>query len=217
MAFQKTMLRPRRTPLTLLLTPVALLAFGAPGGGEDLPPRQAVAYTGVYKSTTSGKEKPWADKWDFTKEDTVTITVSGGKSRWEQKSDGLVIIQDYPVKQSTEFGGRIPKGTATRVTYRIPPIRWELGYDVVAAATESKPEVLGQDTVAGQSCTRLSYRSTQYGTPEYCVAKNGIVLRFANHSNNAEIRYEAVSVTPGTPDAKAFTIPTDLQINDRRF
>jgi hypothetical protein len=218
MAFERTMHSARPTPLALLLAPAALLAFGRPGLAEDLPPQQTVAHSGVYKSTSSGKQKPWAETWDFTDEDTVTIVVSDGKARWDYKSDGRVVIQDYPAKQSAEFGGkRLAAGTATRMTYKMAPIRWELGYEAVAKATESKPEALGQDTIAGQSCTRLRYDSAQYGTPEYCVAKNGIVLRFVNQSSNAEIRYEAVSVTPGAPDAKAFTIPADLQINERRL
>ena len=103
---------------------------------------------------------------------------------------------------------------AIRSRAQFVPIGWEFGYATVVKATEKEPEVLGQATIAGQPCTRLKFVSEQYGEPEYCVAKNGVVLKFANASSTAEATYEAVSIDDKAPDANRFVTPADLKVKE---
>ena len=135
--------------------------------------------------------------------------------RWDYQKSGLSQIKDIPSRYTTSFGGHIPQGSAFRTRAEFIGISWELGYGTVAKATERPPDVLGTATIAGQECTRLRYISAQYGEPEFCVAKNGIVLRFANKSADAEATYEATSITEKAPDADRFSTPVNLKVEDR--
>lgn len=215
MAFGESMRR--SSPFRLLLVIATGLApLGRFATADDLPPQAPPAYAAVYKSTFRAKTEPGTDVWSIATADTVTIAVSGTRSRWDYESDGHGLLNDYGTKTLVEFGGRHGEGKGLRLTHRTLPIRWEIGYGPVTLATEAPPEVLGTDTVAGQPCTRLKYDSVQFGTPEYCVAKNGIVLRFANRSSDAEMTYEAVSILPA-PDPKRFELPAGLEITDRQL
>jgi hypothetical protein len=62
----------------------------------------------------------------------------------------------------------------------------------------------------------MTFNSTQYGKPEFCVAKTGIVLRFANKSSTAEAVYEAESITEGAADKTRFALPAGLTIEEKR-
>jgi len=183
---------------------------------DELPPKDAPAYTGVYHLSTrvrAEETEPWVSQPD----ETITIAVQGKQSRWDFKSDGHTVIADAAAKSTTSFGGKVPANTAYRSRLSFTPIGWELGYATVAGATKSKPEVLGTATFAGQPCTRLRFTSEEYGTPEYCVAKSGIVLRFANESENASAIYEAQSITEKAPDKDRFSPPAGYKIEEPKM
>jgi hypothetical protein len=181
----------------------------------DLPPQEAPNYTGVYKLMQRQREEPGGE-WKYTTEDTVTIAVLNKQVRWDHKTAGSTEIIDSVSRSMTTFGGRIPAGTATRTQGGLAVIGWEFGYATVAKANDNKPEVLGEATIAGQPCTRLKFVSEQYGEPEYCVAKNGVVLKFANASSTAEATYEAISVDDKAPDPSRFVTPPDLKVEEKR-
>ncbi len=180
----------------------------------DLPPQQAPPYTAVYKMTSRQRDEP-AEEWKYTSDDTDTIAVLNQQSRWDRKTAGSTQITDFVSRDRTTFGGQTPSGTAVRTQADLLGISWELGYATVAKATGKEPEVLGEATVAGQPCTRLKFVSEQYGEPEYCVAKNGVVLKFTNASSTAEATYEAISVDDKAPDASKFVTPTALKIEEK--
>ena len=181
---------------------------------DELPPQEAPAFTGVYHAVTRGRDNQGED-WKYLTDDTVTIAVLTKQSRWDHKSDGTTRITDSASRYTTVFGGKTPPNTAYRTRAPFVPLGWEFGYATVAKSTGKAPEVLGTDTVAGLPCTRLRYISAQYGEPEYCVAKSGIVLRFANKSADAEATYEATSITEKAPDANLFTTPPGLTVEER--
>jgi len=183
-----------------------LLVLAPAAYGEKLPPKEAPAYSAVYHATSRSKDKV-GDPWQYETDDMVTIAVLNKQSRWDHKSDGTTRINDSVSRYTTTFGGKVPPNTAYRTRAQFVAIGWEFGYVNVAKATDSEPEVLGTMTVAGQPCTRLRYTSEQYGTPEFCVTKSGIVLRFVNASSTAEATYEATSVDEKAPDANRFTTP----------
>ena len=195
-----------------------LVCFGAllasTVAAADLPPQEAPPYTGVYKMTQKGRDAPGGE-WKYTTDDTVTITVLNKQARWDRKIEGSTQIIDSVGRSTTSFGGRTPAGTAVRTQMGFVPIGWEFGYATVVKAMEKEPEVLGQATIAGQPCTRLKFVSEQYGQPEYCVAKNGVVLKFTNASSTAEATYEALSVDDKAPDANRFVTPPDLKVEER--
>jgi hypothetical protein len=196
------------------LAAATALALATPVLADELPPQEAPAYTGVYQLSSRSKVNA-TDDWQFTKDDTVTIAVRDNKARWDHKSDGLTLLIDRGV-MSTSFGGKTPPNTALRSRMPSAPIGWEFGYATVAAATPEKPQVLGTTTIAGKECTRITFNSTQYGKPEFCVAKTGIVLRFANKSSTAEATYEAQSVTETAPDKDRFAVPAGYTVEERR-
>ena len=202
----RTVVRPLVCFLTLLASAVAVAA-------ADLPPQEAPPFTGVYKMALRSRDEP-TDEWQYKTDDTVTIAVLHKQVRWDRKTEGGTQIIDSVSGFTTSFGGRIPAGTAFR-TKAVVPVGWEFGYARVAKATEKEPEVLGQATIAGQPCTRLKFVSEQYGEPEYCVAKNGVVLKFTNASPTAEATYEAVSIDDKAPDASRFVTPADLKLEER--
>jgi hypothetical protein len=195
----------------------SLLCLGAflasPACAADLPPQEAPPYTAVYKMTSRQRDQP-AEEWKYRSDDTVTIAVLNKQSRWDRKTAGSTQITDFVSRYTTTFGGQIPAGTAIRTRAELLGISWEFGYATVAKATGKDPEVLGEATVAGQPCTRLKYVSDQYGEPEYCVAKNGVVLKFTNASSTAEATYEAISVDDKAPDASKFVTPTARKVED---
>jgi hypothetical protein len=193
----------------------AVLASAVHATAADLPPQEAPNYSGVYKLMQRQRDEP-NEEWKYKTEDTVTIAVLNKQVRWDYKTAGSTQIIDSVSQTTTSFGGRIPAGTATRTQGGVGVIGWELGYATVAKAAEKAPEVLGQATIAGQPCTRLKFVSEMYGEPEYCVAKNGIVLKFSNASSSAEATYEAVSVDDKAPDASRFVPPSDLKIEEKR-
>jgi hypothetical protein len=201
-----------RSVVRLLVCLATLLASVA--GAAELPPQEAPPYTGVYKMVQRGRDEPDAE-WKYGSEDTVTIAVLNKQSRMDRKTAGSTIITDAVSNSSTSFGGKIPAGTAARTHLAFAPIRWEFGYATVVKATEKEPEVLGEATIAGQSCTRLKFVSEQYGVPEYCVAKNGVVLKWSNVSSTAEMTYEAISIDDKAPDADRFVTPKDLKIEEK--
>jgi hypothetical protein len=181
----------------------------------DLPPQESPPYTGVYKLTSRQRNEPGQD-WKYFNDDTVTIAVMTKQARWDRKTAGTTEITDYVSGYTTSFGGRVPAGKAVRTQALWVGIGWEYGYATVMKATGKEPEVLGQATIAGRPCTRLKFVSEQYGEPEYCVAKNGIVLKYANASSTAEATYEAVSIDDKAPDASVFVTPKDLKVEDSR-
>lgn len=183
-------------------------------GAADLPPQEAPPYTGVYKMTQRGRDQP-GEEWKYVTDDTVTIAVLHKQSRWDRKTAGSTNIFDAVSNSSTSFGGNTPAGTAIRVRTAFAPIGWEFGYAMLVKATEQQPEVLGEATIAGRPCTRLTFVSEQYGKPEYCVAKNGVVLKFANASSTGEATFEAVSIDDKAPDANRFVPPSDLKVEDK--
>ena len=187
-----------------------LVAAGA--RAEDLPPKDAPAYTGVYQLSSRGRDDAQGS-WDYQSQDTITIATLGRQSRWDFKSDGRTAISDLENHTTITFGGKIPANTAYRTGLPFTPIGWEFGYANVAAAA-AKPEVLGTKTIAGQPCTQLRFTSDEYGTPEYCVAKNGIVLRFSNASATSEAAYEAQSINPATPEKDRFSPPAGYNVED---
>ena len=209
MASFPTMFRSVFRPLLCL---GALLASTA--AAADLPPQEAPPYTGVYKMTQRGRDDPNGE-WKYVTDDTVTIAVLNKQSRWDRKSAGNTDIIDAVSNTTTSFGGNTPAGTATRIRSAFAPIRWEFGYATLVKAAEKEPEVLGEATVAGRPCTRLAFVSEQYGKPEYCVAKNGVVLKWANASSTGEATYEAVSIDDKAPDANRFVTPSDLKVEDK--
>lgn len=195
----------------------SLVCFGAflasAAWAADLPPNEAPPYTAVYKMTSRQRDEPGGE-WNYTSDDTITIAVLNKQARWDRKIAGSTDITDYVSRNTTSFGGRIPAGTARRTKAQFVGIGWEFGYATVMKATEKEPEVLGEATVAGQPCTRLKFVSEQYGVPEYCVAKNGVVLKFTNASSTAEATYEAVSVDDKAPEANKFVVPAELKVED---
>ena len=197
----------------------SLVCFGAflvsAAGAADLPPQEAGSYTAVYKMTSRQRDDDPGAEWKYTADDTVTIAVLDKQARWDRKTAGSSDIVDSVAGTITYFGGKIPAGTARRARTTSPGIGWEFGYARVAKAAEKAPEVLGEATIAGQPCTRLKFVSEMYGDPEFCVAKNGVVLKFANASSNAEATYEAVSVDDKAPDASKFVTPAGLKVEER--
>jgi len=193
---------------------VCLGAFLASSvGAADLPPQEAPAYTGVYKMTQRSRDEAGGD-WKYNTDDTVTIATLHKQSRWDRKTAGSTDIIDSVSKNMTSFGGHVAAGTAIRTQTSFVPIGWEFGYAVVVKASEKDPEVLGEATIAGRPCTRLKFVSEQYGEPEYCITKSGIVLKFANASSTAEATYEAVSIDDKAPDANRFVTPADLKVKE---
>jgi hypothetical protein len=200
-------------PALPLLIGLCLLIAVPPAPAADLPPQEAPAYTGVYRMLRRGRDRQDQD-WKYVTEDTVTIAVLNEQSRWDQQKDGSTVINDFPTRSTLSFGGKVPAGTAVRSIAPFVAINWERGYANVAKATKKEPEVLGVDTIAGQECTRLRYISVQYGEPEFCVAKSGIVLRFTNKSADADARYEATSITEAAPDPERFKTPKHLKVTE---
>ena len=190
----------------------ALLASAV--SAADLPPQEAPPYTGVYKMTQRGRDNP-GEEWKYSSDDTITIAVLNKQARWDRKTAGGTEIHDSVSRSLTTFGGKVPAGKAVRQRLPFVGIGWEYGYARLVQATEKEPEVLGQATVAGQPCTRLKFVSEQYGEPEYCVAKNGVVLKFTNASSTAEATYEAVSIDDKAPDANKFVTPADLKVEEQ--
>jgi hypothetical protein len=182
--------------------------------GVQLPPQEAAPYTGVYKWTSRQKDGP-GEEWKYFNEDTVTIAVLNRQIRRDRKTAGSTEITNSATRITTMFGGSTPAGTAYRSKAPFTGIGWELGYGTVRRATEKDPEVLGEATIAGQPCTRLKFVSEQYGEPEYCVAKNGVVLKWTNVSSDSEATWEAISVDDKAPDATRFLTPSDLKIVER--
>jgi hypothetical protein len=201
---------PLSKTITGLLTAATLAA-----AADELPPKEAPPYTAVYHNSSRSKVNP-SDDWTFSNEDTVTISVRTKQSRWENKSDGHVTIIDAPSRQMTTFGGKVPPKTALRTRSSVVAIGWEFGIGTVAGTTENPPEILGTSTIAGHECTRLRFTSEQYGKPEFCVTKTGIVLRFANASSTAESVYEAQSVDETAPEQAKFSVPEGYTIEQRR-
>ena len=195
---------------------LAGLLVAATARADELPPKDAPAYSAVYRLSTRIRAEE-TDPWTAQPDDTITITTLGKQSRWDFKKDGRTAITDQAGRSSTTFGGKIPANTAYRTHLDFTPIGWEFGYATVAATTKDKPEVLGTATYAGQPCTRLRLKSDEYGTPEYCVTKSGIVLRFANESENAAAIYEAESVTEKAPDKDRFAPPEGYKVEDKEF
>ena len=204
----------RRSHPLAAFTLAILAAAVVPGRADELPPKDAPAYSAVYQMRTQAREKA-QDPWGYKKEDTVTVAVLAKQSRWTHKSDGQNLLYDSVSRTSTLWGGATPAGTAVRSRSGLTPIGWEFGYATVAFAAENKPEVLGKATIAGHECTRLRYVSDQYGEPEFCVTNTGIVLRFATASTTAEAVYEAQSVDEKAPDKSLFSPPADLKIEER--
>src|SRR5689334_5062648 len=186
---------------------VALLAIAATAAvADDLPPKEAPPYSGVYSMSTRSRVEP-TDDWTFKSDDTVTISMLNQQSRWDYKSDGHSVITDRVGHTTTSLGGKLPPNTATRAHSRLTTIGWEFGIATVAADTENKPEILGTTTIAGHECTRVRFVSTVYGKPEFCVTKSGIPLRFSNASSTGEAVYEAQSIDEKAPPADRFAVP----------
>ena len=198
----------------MLAATLALVATVARADEPPMPPKEAPAYSAVYKVSNKSKPTP-TDDWQFQSEDTVTIAVLNKQSRWDYKSDGRTTISDSVSRFTTSFGGKLPPNTATRVQTTFVPIGWEFGMATIAAATPAKPKIVGTTTIAGQECTRVQFVSTQYGKPEFCVTKSGITLRFANASSTAEAVYEAQSVDEKAPPADRFTVPAGYKVEER--
>jgi hypothetical protein len=193
---------------------VCVLAFASSSPAADLPPKEAPAFTAVYQKTSKARDRA-QDEWSAPVQDTITIAVSTKQSRWDYKSTGGTELNDTVSRYTTRWGGAVPAGTAIRTRAPFVPINWELGWATVRHATEKDPEVLGETTIAGQPCTRLKFVSDQYGEPEFCVAKSGIVLRFANASSTVEAVYEATSVDDKAPDASRFTVPAGIKVEEK--
>ena len=193
---------------------VASAVYAPDSPAADLPPQEASPYTAVYKMTARRRDRP-GEEWKYMTEDTVTIAVLHKQIRRDRKTAGSTEITDTVSRSTTSFGGKTPAGTAYRSQAAFVGIGWELGYGTVRKATEKDPEVIGEATIAGQPCTRLKFVSEQYGEPEYCVAKNGVVLKFTNASSTAEATYEAVSIDDKAPDASRFVTPAELKIVER--
>lgn len=213
MALLGTMLAPRSHRSLLVALGLLVVAAGAPARADDLPPKDAPAFTAVYHAVTQTREKA-QDPWTYTVDDTVTIAVMTKLSRWDHKSDGHTILNDAVGRYTTVFGGKTAAGTAIRTQIPFTPINWEFGYGTVADVIEGKPEVLGASTVAGHACTRIRFVSEQYGEPEYCVTKTGIVLRFSNASSTGQTVYEAQSLDEKPPDKGLFSVPAGLKVQE---
>ena len=200
----------------LVLALSAAVVLSSLAVADDLPPSTAPAFSGVYHLTSRARAKA-QDDWTYTVDDMVSIAVGKTRqARWGYKSDGRTTLIDQVARTSTTFGakGQAPN-TAVRAQSPFTPIGWEFGYETVLKAIEGKPEVLGQATIAGKECTRIRLTSEQYGEPEYCVTKTGIVLRFTNKSSTAETTYEAQSVDESTPDEKLFATPAGMNVEEK--
>lgn len=207
---------PMRRRFDARLRSVALAAALVSAGASlaaDLPPREAPAYSATYRMSSRSRVAA-QDEWKFSENDTVTINVAGKQSRWDYAKGGTTILNDHATRRTTTFGGKTPAGKALRGKAPFVPIGWEYGYATVAG--DKAPEVLGTTTIAGRECVRLKFDSEDYGTPEYCVAKNGIVLRFANQTDTAEATYEAETVSDAAPAGDKFAVPSNLAIEERR-
>jgi len=202
-----------RSVLGSLLS-LGLAACASASLAADLPPQEAPPFTGVYHQVSRARDAP-GEEWKYTVDDTLTITVLAKQSRWDHKGDGSTEINDSVSRYSTRFGGRVPAGTALRSQAPFVPVNWEHGWATVRHATEKDPEVLGEATIAGQPCTRLKFVSEQYGEPEFCVAKSGIVLRFSNASSTAEATYEATSIDDKAPDPAKLVTPPGLKVEEQ--
>ncbi len=197
---------------TLALALLVLAATTATA--DDLPPKEAPPYSGVYSMSTRSRLAP-TDDWTFKSEDTITVAILNHRSRWDFKSDGHVVITDRVAHTTTNLGGKLPPNTAARMPFASTAIGWEFGTATVAAERGNKPEIRGTATIAGHECTRVRFVSARYGTPEFCVTKNGIPLRFSNASSTAETVYEAQSIDEKAPPADRFTLPAGYKLEER--
>jgi hypothetical protein len=212
MASSPPMLRRYVRPLFVMLA--ALIAWTASAAAADLPPREAPPHSAKYRMSSKSRVEP-TEEWTFFGDDTVSIAVSGKKSRWDYANGGQTILHDQGGRVNVTFGGKTPPKKAVRSKAPFTPIGWEFGYGTVGAV-DTDPEALGTTTIAGRECTRLAFDSEDYGKPEFCVTKTGIVLRFANATPTAEIIYEAESVSDDAPAADRFEVPSDHEIEDRQ-
>jgi hypothetical protein len=123
-------------------------------------------------------------------------------------------ITDRVSRHSTSFGGKIPAGTAADATaFAGDRLGVRLCHGGEGDGEGARSARRGDDR--RPTCTRLKFVSEQYGVPEYCVAKNGVVLKWSNVSSTAEMTYEAISIDDKAPDADRFVTPKDLKVEEK--
>lgn len=194
---------------------VGLLILASRGRTAELPPERAPPYSGVYRLSYRLRQDDGSQK--LMSEETISIAVSGTRSRWDFAKEGRVAISDLAGPFTITFGGHWPPNVAIRMRTHLSQADWEFGYGIAAVACGGKPELLGRATIAGHACARLRCASDRYGSPEFCVAESGIVLRYANRSDATDATawvYEAQSITRELPDADRFSPPPGYKIED---
>lgn len=211
-AMPKTLLRfavPAVAVAILLGTPLRSRAED-PKPAETAPP-----FSATYHLQRDVRDDPGAE-WTSDRNETVTIAIDGTRSRWDYGGDGTVKIFDTVASTYMVTGGKVGNDVAYRVAMSFRPIGWEFGYAYAASPDGAKVETLGTTKIAGRECTRMRITSEEFGEPEFCVTKNGIVLRFTNSTPEERATYEATSVTDGPVDVNKFSLPPELKIEKLR-
>jgi hypothetical protein len=198
------------TRTTSLLPVIGLLCAVS---AQALPPPTAPPYTATYKQTMKETDD---EGEETTRSETLTISVSKNRARWERPRDKFVSLQDRSAGKVTTFGGDTPPKTAYESPLR-STASWEFGYGYIGA-TSTPPRETATDTVAGKPCTVLEFDSEKFGKPKLCVTPEGVVARYFldDPDDKSVTTIEAETITLGEPPADRFTIPSGYTVEPAR-
>lgn len=198
-----------RLPLAALLIFAAAPALAAPG--DELPPRAPlVDYAMVFQFTRS--------EAGMSESGRRGIAISGTLVRDElldagAGADRKVYIGDKATGMVTEFDPADPQKKAMRGPMGDVLLPMADGYGAVARLA-GPPRALGNDTVAGRSCTVLRWQAGE-DRQDWCVDAQGIVLRAERKAGLIETRMEALTVKTGAQPEALFRLPQGFTVEEQ--
>jgi len=200
-----------RTALAGLCGVAAMLAAPALAAPDDrLPPRgPMIDYAMVFSFSQAQNGQVESGRRG--------IAISGTRVRDEVldggNGDHRVFIGDKATGTVTAFDPTDPDKKAVRAPMTNVLLPMADGYGQVMQ-TLGPPRALGSDTVAGRDCTVLRW---QIGADrqDWCVDRQGIVLRAVQTVGPIETKFEALTIKTGEQPETLFRLPEGFTVEER--
>jgi hypothetical protein len=196
-------------PPRLLLAAVLVLAPALAHAADELPPnRPQTPYQGVFAVTFKGEIAP---RQDHEFDDQLTISVSGRRLLQESKAGSpRMTLMDLAKGEVLEFDPEDPGKVVERVAPEdVPPVVFVDGSSVFEEF--GTPEAVGNEQVAGQSCTLLSFGDPEKEGAQACVTGDGIVARARLRLPGFERSWTAQSLETGPVPDSRFALPEGFE------
>lgn len=176
-----------------ILAALLALAVLLPGAAQALPPVGETPYSGRFTMDVAGQQV------------TGKVFHSREAERREMSVEGT--DQIFILRPSEAEALMILPEAGMAMRMALPP---DPGLAASEAFAQLNPEVVGEETVAGEATT--IYRTSGRVEGRFWITGDGIVMRMETDTGRGRYTMELLDLQRGDPDPALFELPPGIQV-----